>query len=441
MKDSLKFPIFVLIGSICFMLEALYNGFPLVYSDTSTYLASGFELETPFDRPITYGIFLRVASLNGLSLWLVIFAQALMVSFLIFCTTKLIFGEKSYKKTGLAVILFLSLFTGLSWTICQLIPDVFTPIAILCMILILLGRCSTRKNLFLYILFTFSVATHLSHILLFVILLLLITFLKNYLLPLSTYPNRARQLLTLSVLSILPVLIMGSALSKSKHIFFMGAMVEHGIAKTYLDDHCSEKQYQLCAYKDSLPDKAYQFVWDEASPLYKMGGWKETKSEFNEIISATLTQPKYIKLHIRESLKATYQQILRFGIGDGNGSFLEGTVLHERISKFAPNDLSLYSTSRQSESKLKFLDFKNKMLNAVVIICMLALCLFLVLRKINKPHLLSLTVITFLSILINAWDCGTFANAIDRLGCKTMWMIPMICLLASLQWVGKKVKA
>ena len=79
---------YILTGAIFLMLDSFYNGFPIVYSDTSTYLASGFELETPFDRPITYGLFLRIASLNGLSMWLVIFFQALILSYLIFLLAK-----------------------------------------------------------------------------------------------------------------------------------------------------------------------------------------------------------------------------------------------------------------------------------------------------------------------------------------------------------------
>ena len=76
---------------------------------------------------------------------------------------------------------------------------------------------------------------------------------------------------------------MSSAMSKSKHIFYMGRMVENGILKKYLDETCATKNYQLCAYKDSLPATADRFLWDfENSPVYKLGGWKTTKKEFNE---------------------------------------------------------------------------------------------------------------------------------------------------------------
>jgi hypothetical protein len=41
-------------------------------------------------------------------------------------------------------------------------------------------------------------------------------------------------------------------------------------------------------------------------------------------------------------------------------------------------------------------------------------------------------------ILINAWDCATFANAIDRLGCKMIWLIPFFSLIALFNTLQQK---
>ena len=57
---------------------ALINGYPLVYADTGTYLTSGFQLGIPADRPLGYGLFCRLFSGDGLSLWGVVIAQALL---------------------------------------------------------------------------------------------------------------------------------------------------------------------------------------------------------------------------------------------------------------------------------------------------------------------------------------------------------------------------
>ncbi|HEX8517911.1 MAG TPA: hypothetical protein VF868_17075 [Bacteroidia bacterium] len=427
MLTKYKYLFFVLAGALLLMFDAFYNGFPLVYSDTSTYLASGFELETPFDRPITYGLFLRITSLDGLTLWLTVFIQALITSYLIFQTSQLILGDKIFLKTGLAIIGILSFFTGLSWTVCQLIPDIFTSIALLLVILILFGNFNLKKNIWFYFLFLLAVAMHMSHLLLFFLIITSIFLFRKRFIPQEQVPKLNLKSGMLLMLIAASILTMGSALSKSKHIFFMGAMVEHGILKKYLDENCGTHEYKLCRYKDSLPDKAYLFIWEkETSPLYKMGSWNDVKPEFNEIIHATLTQPGFIGMHIRASAAATLDQLLKFGINDGNGSFPAGTVLHERIAKYCPNDLDAYNHSKQSEGRLNFTDSWNILF---MIITLLSLALIIILpggiRSIFKTTAGNILFIIIAAILLNAWDCGTFANAIDRLGCKMIWLLPM----------------
>jgi len=406
------------------MFDAFYNGFPIVYSDSSTYIVSGFGLDMPMDRPLLYGILLRIFSLNGISLWFVTFFQALIVSYLIFLLMELFVGRKEPRYT-LFVILFLSLFTGLSWVVSQLMADVFTPIALLCAIIIISKESNQKPNFVLYLIYTLSIGTHISHVLMFSGLLLLTFFIKNLFFQTIDYKKVNYKIFSLLGLTVLTILSMGAPIAKSKHVFFMGAMVEHGITKKFLDENCNNKPYQLCAYKDSFPEKAWQFVWNESSPLYKIGGWKKSEKEFNEIIHETLTQPKYIILHIQESVKATIQQMSLFAIGDGNGSFLEGTLLFERVAKYFPNDLSLYRMSKQSNSNIGFIDTFNPVYNFIIIVSSCLLLFFFVQQKVyENPKQTFICVLIILGVLINAWDCGTFANAIDRLGCKMMWLIP-----------------
>jgi len=433
-KDNFRFLFCIVLGALALMTDAFINGFPIVYSDTSTYLASGFQLETPFDRPITYGLFLRVFSLNGLSTWLVVFAQATITSTLIFLTVKLLTGNKRFLKIGLITSVFLALFTGLSWTVSQLMPDIFTPIALLCIVMIFSGEFKRGKMVLLYVLFLLSVAMHISHILLYGLILIAAFIVKRFFFSDIFQTARNSQIAILLALTIIAIVTMGSAISKSKHVFFMGAMVEHGILQQFLDDKCNTTDYKLCVYRNSLPEKAYQFVWDEDSPFYKIGGWKESKQEFNEIIFETLTTPKYIGLHIKESLKATFQQLVLFKIGDGNGSFPEGTQLHSRIHKYFPNELDQYANSRQNQSQLGFLDVFNSLFSAVIILSLIIL-VFLQIRFWNQfnGHFKLVLIVLLTGILLNAWDCGTFANAIDRLGCKMIWLIPFMAILSGVR--------
>ena len=60
MKNRLFSLLISLFPAIIMLLSAaFYNGFPLVYSDSGTYLNSGSEFFVPDDRPITYGLLIH----------------------------------------------------------------------------------------------------------------------------------------------------------------------------------------------------------------------------------------------------------------------------------------------------------------------------------------------------------------------------------------------
>ncbi len=441
MLKHYKFLLFVVLGALCLMLTAFYNGYPLVYSDSSTYLASGFELQTPVDRPITYGLFIRLFSLNGLTLWTVIFVQSLLLSDLIFLLLKQFSGEKPFLIKGLTIILLLSLFTGISWTASQLIADIFTPIALLSLSIILFGDIGKRTRVVLCLLYLLAVSMHISHVMVFTLLLVICYLFKKWLVQKEAIKLLRLRIGMLLLLTLSVMLTMGSAISKSKDVFMMGAMVEQGITKQYLDEYCGTKQYKMCAYKDSLPKTLNAFVWDTNSVFYKTGGWSaENRKEYNEIITATFTEPKYIKLHIIASLKATVEQIVRFNIGDGNGKFLNGTILYQRMGHYVPRDLHRYNSSRQNQSGFPAINFWNILYD--LIIAASAICLFTI-ALINRKRIRHRVAFLFIipaGIAINAWDTATFSCVADRFGCKIMWLIPLMLILILYTLYSKRVK-
>jgi len=211
----------------------------------------------------------------------------------------------------------------------------------------------------------------------------------------------------------------------------MGAMVEQGITKQYLDEYCGSKHYKMCAYKDSLPETLNAFVWDTNSVFYKTGGWSaENRSEYHNIILSTFTEPKYIMLHIIASAKATTHQMLSFHIGDGNGKFSNGTVLYGRIGSYVQRDLSGYAASKQNQAGFPVIALWNKIYD--IIIAISAICLLMVLlikRKRILYQLKSILTILSIGIVLNAWDTATFSCVANRFGCKMMWLIPCMLLV------------
>src|SRR5438105_2339930 len=77
-KPVLREAVVTALGVLLIMVPALVNGFPLVFSDTGTYLRSAFEGVVPADRPYWYGGFIRLASFNGAWIMGVVVTQALL---------------------------------------------------------------------------------------------------------------------------------------------------------------------------------------------------------------------------------------------------------------------------------------------------------------------------------------------------------------------------
>ena len=425
--------IFYFLGAMFLLIDAFYNAYPIIYHDLSTYVANGFDLETPIDRPITYCLFVRLFSLNGYSLWPVVFAQAYILSFLLFKLMRSLFGRDIKPIIILSSIILLSLFTGISWTVSQIMPDIFTPMEIIIISILVIGEQNKKQKALLYFLFFLATSMHLSHISFNITLLFFLFVIKRLNTLRCSYYLDYKILLLLFGITLLGYTTMLSASAKSKHVFFMGAMVEHGILKEFLEDNCPNTSYALCRYKDELPSRAYQFVWDENSPLYKIGGWKSSEKEFNAIILKTLISPKFVGLHIKASVLATLNQLVTFNINDGNGVFLEGSLPYDRMFRYLPGDMEMYLNSKQMNNQFGFTDNLNIVFSIMVAISLLIVIYLLIKGNVYKEKLLIVLVLVILGVLLNAWVSGTFANSIDRLGCKMIWLIPMISLIGLIQ--------
>ena len=222
----------------------------------------------------------------------------------------------------------------------------------------------------------------------------------------------------------------------------MGAFIEQGIIKTYLDENCASRDYKLCTYKDSLPEHAWEFIWQESSPLYKMGGWKETWEEYNAIIRATFISPKFLFLHGVASLKATAMQLVKFEGLDYRGVAPNATVLHSRVESYVPGDLNRFENSKQNLGQLdQFKWFNPLQLILVLMSVLIMVLIFTFSHSLRQKQVLVLVgLIIVLGIIINAWVCGTFANSIGRLGNRMIWLIPAYTLisLSQLKWIPLK---
>jgi hypothetical protein len=231
------------------LCPALYNGFPLVTSDSGTYIGSGFQNWVPMDRPIFYGLFIHFTSLNS-SLWFTIISQAIIGHFLIWQMTRLIFNAKAQIYIYPIIITLLVSFTSLGWIIGQIMPDIFVGYGVISLVLILIGNKGNFHLVINALILLASLLFHNSHLItfsLFFIALLIIINIKKFNLKHFVKPIKLGVVLLIIILSWLINPFVNYLYTKefqmqgTPYAFLIGKNIENGIMDKYLQKTCSIK--------------------------------------------------------------------------------------------------------------------------------------------------------------------------------------------------------
>jgi hypothetical protein len=437
-KHSVRDVILVLICGVILCYTGFVNKFPLVYSDTGTYIGSGFSLNVPGDRPIFYGLFLRHVSLLT-SLWLVIWVQGILLALVVFYYFKYLSGTTRYRFYYLLYIILITFFTAASSNVSQLIADIFTPISILSLGLLLFADMKKRDLVITTILLIFSIAVHSSHLYINALLLsgfTIIFIIRRFREELKAFSLNLKRIIFAWIVIVCTYFIVcsvnaslgsGFAYSKNGHIFLMARLADDGILGLYLHDNCDKHHYILCEYKDKLP---WDFLWDYAnSPLYKSGnGWSspQTKEEYNAIFRDLFTSPKYCHLFIVKSIESTVRQFFCFGTGDsppqGDGS----APFHEIIAHY-PMSYKEYVGAHQLSNTLELKRI------AVVQSILFGISLFFCMSLLLYPRLAGkfrwIILFILFGMLINAFICGSFSIVLERYQTRVVWLLPLPLIL------------
>jgi hypothetical protein len=427
----------LIIAGIFLCFYAFYNQFPLVFSDTGSYINSGFENIIPNDRPVFYGLFIRHISLHS-SLWLVVLMQGIIVSFIIYKTIEFFCSRHNRNFIFIITIFFLILFTGISFDVSRLIPDIFTPVSFLCLLLLLLNNTLSKKSfIIIAILYIFTICVHSSHIPLNLSLLTAISIFILYrkIRKKSMLFTLPRVIICWSIFtfSLLLISFTNYALSKNfrltngSHVTMINHLLEIGILDDYLANNCESHNYKICNYKDSLP---WDFMWDTKSPLYLTGGWEANRDEYHEIIIDVLSKPKYIKIFIQKSIEYGFVQFFHFKTGDIQPYTADSSPNQQIKWRYKYSEKE-YLSSLQNRGLLDF-TFLNERQYFTVFTSFLFIFIFLFNKNIFKSIQTKNKI--FISLLMlflfsNAFICSTFSGIFDRFQSRIIWLLPFLIII------------
>lgn len=405
---------------LCFL--AIYNGFPLVFNnDTGMYIENAFNGVVAYDRPIMYGLFIYFTSLVY-SLWLVIAAQALIVALMVYYCFRYFTAAKPFLLWYLLFMAVAAFFMSASFEVSWLMPDVFTAVAILCVILLTGSKIKLRDKIIVSLIMVLSIGVHNSNFYTCTGLCLLLLVFKRIR---DRYSPPRKIVFTLCIimlgyLNLAFVHYLHSGKLQSSRggiIFLMSNLVQMGIVDIYLAENCDHRAFRICAYQGTLPNN---FLWAENSPIKKTGGWAANMDEYSAIVNDILTNPGYLRMIVYKSAIYTFMQFFNYDIVDiGKPS----ERINKAVENFYAHEYKQHMASRESKDRLLagFINFTQQI---IVCIC-LCLYLYLLIYQRSSPEVRSFILFMFIALLMNAWVCSTFSGVFPRYQTRIIWLLPL----------------
>jgi hypothetical protein len=338
---------------------ALYNGYPLVWWDSGTYVRSSFLLEVPPSRPVFYGLFLLLAHWR-LTLWGVVLAQSAVVVYLLRAVIENV-GPAQNAGTRrdlelVGITACLAIGTSLPWFTGWVMSDVFAGVCVLSLFRILCEPLPRREGLAIGVLLVLSMIVHLSHLPLAIVLLILARCgqrVRRSLFPSTGAWRRAWLCVGIALVCVPSTnrLLTGRAFfSNATHVFLLARLLSDGIPQKLLAEHCSERHYQLCQYQADLPLSLGYYLWDPNSPLERTGGWGGSQAESWRVIEDCLRE--YPVLVLQGAVRTFFIQLGSFRTAADLRPFLEGTAINYEMQRRFPNEYGAYRASRQQQGRL-----------------------------------------------------------------------------------------
>jgi hypothetical protein len=437
----------VLAGALLMTWPAFYNGFPLLYPDSMTYLGDGPVVARKIflhQSSNYYGMRSFFYSLGILPLhwnitaWPIIAVQAILMAYVLWLAVRSILPWQTV-ICYLALIAMLSALTSLSWYVSMIMPDILGPALYLTFYLLVFARetLSRAERLTISGIACWAVMCHATHMMLAVglcIVLALVMVLRRQ--PMQRVVGVVGEMTAILAIAATAQLALhgylyGSvSLNGERPPYLMARAVADGTGRRYLEQHCGEEQWVLCDHVQNLAGDADHFLWDVD------GGWggaslseqKEMRQEEIPFVLATFRA--YPREQITKSMAAFWQQLQTFGIEDLDPS----TWVAEQFDEVLNGAQSHYLASRQARNALHIEGFTAFQI-WVVRVSLLGMIAFLpfVWRRVS-PRLVGLSIVVVSIVIANAFVTGTMSMVDERYGSRVIWLEPFLVGLFVIDW-------
>lgn len=416
------------------LAPALWNGYPILQSDTGGYLARWYEGYLVPSRSTVFGLYLHFG--ENSYFWLNLAIQALATMWILQVTLRVFGLAKPWRLFGLCLVLTLT--TALPWLASMLLTDIFAGLSVLALYLLVLhgGKLSTPEKVALFVFTAFAAATHSATMGVLLGLCCVGWMARPFLRGRIKTTSLWQGTMTIAAGAIMLVsanyALSGQvAWTPGGYSIAFARMLQDGIVTRYLNDHCPSQQFKLCPYRNELPETADDFLWSRETVFNKLGRFSGMRDEMAYIASHALAD--YPLWQAEEALLATGEQMLKVATGENTD---HPTLMHTYgiFRDYLSQQLKVVDAARQQKSHLTFGPFNLIHVPVALVSTVLVFALLIGAiwqRRLDDVTLLIATVC--LTLLGNAFICGVISGPHDRYGSRLVWITTFAVMIAAMR--------
>jgi hypothetical protein len=442
----------MLVAAAMMLWPAIYNGLPLVYADSMTYLDDG--------RIVARAVFLhQLAGYYGMrsffyslgilpfhwnvTLWPVAALQAVLTAYVLWLVVRSILLRRIVVPY-LILVLLLSAFTSLGWYVDLILPDILGPLLYLSIYLLVFARDSVSRGerISLYLIAFWGITSHATHL----ILAAIICFLLGLVLVVSRVLRRRYWIGAVEVATVLLVAAAAQlalhgylyghpSLNGERPPFLTARVIADGPGRWYLEKNCGQLKWVICDHVHHLPDNPDDFLWTADGVWQNLTDDENKRMLQEELPFVLATLRTYPREQLSRSAANFWAQLLTFDLEDLDSS----DYVLSQFNPVIPSERSHYAASRQARNAID-LDFFSKVINWSVIASLLVIGVFtpLLWRRFSA-RLIAFGVLISVAVVANAMFTGTLSLVEDRLESRVIWLVPLLAGLMILFWREKSL--
>ena len=415
------------------LAPALWNGYPLLQSDTGGYLARWYEGYLVPSRSTVFGLYLHFG--ENSYFWINLGIQSLATMWILQLTLRAFGMARPALLLGLGFALTLT--TALPWLASMLLTDIFAGLSVLSLFLLVLhgDKISGIEKVALFAFTAFAAASHSATMAVLLGLCCMGWIARPFLRERISVAGLTQGTLT-SAAGTLMLLSANFALSgqlawtPGGSAIAFGRMLQDGFVTRYLTDHCGEQRLKLCPYRDELPGTADEFLWSRGSVFNRLGRFAGMSDEMGFIVTRSLLE--YPLRQAEAAALATARQLVLVATGENANRPIPHT--HGILEHYLPKQLKPARAAYQQNSYITFGPINLVHVPVALISTLLVFGMFATaIWRRRRDDLALLAATVTLALLGNAFICGVISGPHDRYGSRLAWIATFAVLVAALR--------